>query len=245
MITDRCHSLLEHHGQHCVVARKGGCSRGRSQMGSLALRDRVVLEDPLIYNNRQFSHGSVLSFSDQLELFKEYIEKLKGVVGEEETKTILSESVYLVSAVTNDLVFTYFSIGLKSLRFNYSTYTDFLAASASQFLQEIYKLGARKMGILGAPPIGCLPFQRTMAGGPFRRCSEDQNQAAKLYNSKLSSQLDSLNANLPQARVVYTDIYNPLNHLIKNPTKYASTRFYEATSTISCFTICNVLKYES
>ncbi|KAM7518685.1 hypothetical protein LguiB_017647 [Lonicera macranthoides] len=199
-----------------------------------------------------------------IELFKEYIEKLKGVVGEEETKTILSESVYLVSAVTNDLVFTYFSIGLKSLRFNYSTYTDFLAASASQFLQEIYKLGARKMGILGAPPIGCLPFQRTMAGGPFRRCSEDQNQAAKLYNSKLSSQLDSLNANLPQARVVYTDIYNPLNHLIKNPTKYvfilqkkdisslfnvlsmkASTRFYEATSTISCFTICNVLKYES
>ena len=76
------------------------------------------------------------------------------------------------------------------------------------------------MAIFGAPPIGCLPFQRTVAGGLFRSCSEKQNRAAKLYNTKLLSQLDSLNASLPQARVVYIDIYNPLNDIIKNPAKY-------------------------
>lgn len=73
-------------------------------------------------------------------MFKEYIEKLKGVVGEEETNTIISESVYLVSAVTNDLVFTYFGVGLRRFQFNCTAYTDFLVALASQFLQVIIYL---------------------------------------------------------------------------------------------------------
>lgn len=76
------------------------------------------------------------------------------------------------------------------------------------------------MAIFGAPPIGCAPIIRTVYGGPFRSCSEVQNQAAKLYNTKLLSQLVSLNAALPQARMVYIDIYNPLNDFIQNPTKY-------------------------
>ncbi|KAM7481089.1 hypothetical protein LguiB_005672 [Lonicera macranthoides] len=172
------------------------------------------------YDDQTAEFFSVLSFSDQLGLFKEYIKKLKEIVGEEKANKILSDSIYVVSSVSVDLALTYFTIGVRRLQFNVAAYTDFLVASASKFVQEIYKLGARKMALFGAPPIGCVPFSRTTGGGPFRRCSKVLNQAAKLYNTKLLSQLDSLNASLPQARVVYIDIYNPLNDLIQNPTKY-------------------------
>ncbi|KAM7481039.1 hypothetical protein LguiB_005622 [Lonicera macranthoides] len=196
------------------------------------------------YDDQTAKFFSVLSFSDQLELFKEYIEKLKGIVGEENANKVVSESGYLVSAASVDLALTYFTIGARRLQFNVAAYTDFLVASASKFVKEIYKLGGRKMALFGAPPIGCLPFSRTVAGGPFRRCSKVRNQAAKLYNTKLLSQLDSLNASLPQARVVYIDIYNPLNDLIQNPTKYGFDVVDKGccgTGTVELAILCNKL----
>ena len=86
-------------------------------------------------------------------------------------------------------------------------------------LKELYGLGARRIGVASAPPLGCLPSQRSLAGGKQRECAEDHNEAAKLFNTKLSSQLDSLNANFPQAKFVYIDIYKPFLDLIQNPQK--------------------------
>ncbi|KAG6648416.1 GDSL esterase/lipase EXL1-like isoform X2 [Carya illinoinensis] len=100
------------------------------------------------------------------------------------------------------------------------SYTDLMVDQAANFLKEIYELGARRIGVLGAPPIGCVPSQRTLAGGILRQCSERHNQAAKLFNTKLSSTLDSLNSSLDNSRIVYIDAYNSLLDLIENPQKY-------------------------
>lgn len=92
-----------------------------------------------------------------------------------------------------------------------------------EFLKkDLYNLGARRIGVFSAPPIGCVPSQRTLAGGAQRDCAENYNQAATLFNSKLSKKLDSLNAILPNSRIVYIDIYNPLLNLIQNPNKYGN-----------------------
>lgn len=87
------------------------------------------------------------------------------------------------------------------------------------YLQDLYDLGARRIAVFSAPPIGCLPSQRTLAGGFNRMCVVSYNQAAQLYNSKLSSMLDTF-ANTPQSRIVYIDIYSPLLDLIQNPRNY-------------------------
>ncbi|XAR64213.1 Triacylglycerol lipase, partial [Bertholletia excelsa] len=167
---------------------------------------------------------SVLSPSDQLQMFREYIVKLESVAGEEKTSNILANGLFLLVAGTNDLTNTYFTVGQRRLQYDVSSYADFLAASASQFTKEIYKLGARKILVFGAPPIGCLPVQRTLAGGVGRECVEPRNQAAQLYNSKLSAALDSLNRSLnkaePKSRVIYVDIYSPLLDIIQNHKKY-------------------------
>ncbi|XP_041021699.1 GDSL esterase/lipase EXL3-like [Juglans microcarpa x Juglans regia] len=164
--------------------------------------------------------ASALSMSDQLEMFKEYIAKLKGIVGEERTNFILSKSLFLVVAGSDDIANTYFLSHARELEYDIPSYTDLMLDQATTFFKEIYEQGARRIGVLSAPPIGCVPSQRTLAGGILRQCSEKYNQAAKLFNIKLSATLDSLNRNLPNSKMVYLDIYSPLLDLIENPKKY-------------------------
>ncbi|KAJ9675072.1 hypothetical protein PVL29_024144 [Vitis rotundifolia] len=163
--------------------------------------------------------ASVLSLPDQLGMFKEYIGKLKVMVGEKRTNTILSKSLFLVVAGSDDIANSYFVLGVRKRQYDVPAYTDLMATSAASFLKELYGLGARRIGVASAPPLGCLPSQRSLAGGKQRECAEDHNDAAKLFNTKLSSQLDSLNANFPQAKFVYIDIYKPFLDLIQNPQK--------------------------
>lgn len=164
--------------------------------------------------------ASVPLLSDQLEKFKEYIKKLKGIVGVERTNFIIANSVHFVVLSSNDIANTYFTTRTRSLQYDISSYTDLMVNHASKFFQELYGLGVRRLGVLGAPPIGCVPSQRTIGGGLERNCFEQENEAAKLFNSKLSAELDNLNKDRPDARLVYIDIYYPLLNLIQNPTKY-------------------------
>ncbi|KAK9948371.1 hypothetical protein M0R45_003951 [Rubus argutus] len=155
---------------------------------------------------------SAISLSDQLDLFKEYISKIEAAVGQERTATCRK------------------------------AYTDFLINSASNFFQELYGQGARRIGVLSVPAIGCVPAQRTLGGGIERECSEIINQGARLFNSKLSSQIDSLNTKLPNARLVYVDIYNTLLSLIQNPSKYGfqvANKGCCGTGNIEVLFLCN------
>ncbi|KAF7140269.1 hypothetical protein RHSIM_Rhsim06G0018200 [Rhododendron simsii] len=164
--------------------------------------------------------ASVISLSDQLDLFKEYLAKLKGVVGEARTSVILANSLYVVVAGANDITNTYFSNPLRKLHFDVPSYTDLMVTSASSFVQDLYGLGARRIGVFGIPPIGCVPSQRTLGGGPQRDCVEKYNEAARLFNTKLSLRLNSFNCNLPLARIVYIDAYDLPLDLLRNPDKY-------------------------
>ena len=81
------------------------------------------------------------------------------------------------------------------------------------------------IGILGVLPSGCFPFERTLHGGIGRACSDTENQAAILFNSKLRTLIDSLNVRLPEAKVMsFTLTYIPrtLLSLIQNPAQYGT-----------------------
>ncbi|XP_057974829.1 GDSL esterase/lipase EXL3-like [Malania oleifera] len=185
---------------------------------------------------------SVLSLSDQLNMFKEYTGKLKKIVGEEKTNDTLTRSLYLVVAGSDDIANTYYLI--RHLEYDIASYTDLTANLASSFLKKLYKLGARRIAVFGAPPLGCLPSRRTLSGGLLRECSEEYNQAGQLFNSKLSAKLDSLNRDLPRARMVYIDIYNPLLDLIQNPSKSGFEVVDKGccgTGTIEVVVLCNEL----
>ncbi|KAL8143197.1 hypothetical protein V2J09_016229 [Rumex salicifolius] len=161
--------------------------------------------------------ATALSLSDQLELFKDYKEKLKASVGEESGAAIVTNSLYLIAAGSNDITNTYYLTPLRRPHYDPNSYSGLVVSYASAFFQDLYNLGARKMGILSAPPAGCLPSQRTLAGGPTRECVPEYNRLAQMYNSKLASAIRSLNASLPGSSLVYLDIYNSLLRLINDP----------------------------
>ncbi|KAJ0969920.1 hypothetical protein J5N97_022797 [Dioscorea zingiberensis] len=169
---------------------------------------------------------SVLTMNDQLDLFKEYKEKLRKVAGEGKANTTISKSLYVVVTGTDDLANTYFGTPFRRAEFNLPSYINFTVDCASSFYKELYHLGARKIAVVGVPPVGCVPSQRTIEGGLERHCVPLYNQAAVMFNSKLSTELDRLNKTLPGAQIVYIDIYTPLLDLIKRPFAYG---FEEST----------------
>ncbi|CAN8277165.1 unnamed protein product [Cochlearia groenlandica] len=164
--------------------------------------------------------AGIISLSQQLEYFEEYIEKLKGIVGEEKTKMIIENSLFNVVCGSNDITNTYF--GPPGLQFKYDveSFTTILADNARSFAQKLIEYGARKILIYGVPPLGCIPSQRTVAGGISRDCVIRYNDASKLFNDKLSTNIDNLSTTLQDKTLIYVDIYNSLLDIISTPTKY-------------------------
>ncbi|XP_016568349.1 GDSL esterase/lipase EXL3 [Capsicum annuum] len=172
--------------------------------------------------------AAALPLSVQLALFQQYIWKMKGLIGEEETNKIVKKSLYIVVAGSDDLCNTYYMLKIpRKIQYNVDSYTNLMVDGASNFVSDLYNMGARRIWIFGLPPIGCLPSQRMRAGGLLKICVGEYNRAALMTNAKLASKIDSLSGKLPQSELLYINIYDPLLDLIVNRDKYG---FEEAKS---------------
>ncbi|CAH2053684.1 unnamed protein product [Thlaspi arvense] len=159
---------------------------------------------------------SVVSMSDQLKYFQEYLSKIKQNFGEEKVKFILEKSLFLVVSSSNDLAETYLT---RSIEYSRNAYAEHLAELASNFIKELSGLGAKTIGVFSGVPVGCVPAQRTLFGGFGRKCYEALNNMSLHFNSKLSSNLDALRKDLP-GKLVFIDVYETLLDIIQNPTNY-------------------------
>ncbi|CAJ1942313.1 unnamed protein product [Sphenostylis stenocarpa] len=167
---------------------------------------------------------SVMSLSDQLDMFKDYIKKINDAVGENRTQLIVSKSIYIVCIGSDDIANTYAQSPFRRVDYDIASYTDLMASEASKFFEALYGIGARRIGVFGLPAIGCVPSQRTVGGGFDRQCVEFSNQAAMLFNSKLSYQMDALGKKFSDAKLVYLDSYHGLLNMIQDPAKYAKSQ---------------------
>ena len=100
-----------------------------------------------------------------------------------------------------------------------------LRFSCSTFVQTLNDMGAKRIGFVGVPPLGCCPSQITLGGSPSRECEPLRNQASELFNSKISKAIDQLNAerNVHGSKFAYIDIYYNLLDLIQNPAFYGKS----------------------
>ncbi|THU74405.1 hypothetical protein C4D60_Mb04t32980 [Musa balbisiana] len=179
----------------------------------------------------------------QLEFFKEYKRTLTGNLGEKKLTRLLSGSLFIVCAGSNDVV-EYFSNPMQQLSHGISSYAEFLIQSASRFLQDLVGLGARKVGVVGIPPVGCMPSQRLVGGGLSGDCAADRNQLAQTYNAKLNVELQRLNSNLQGSKLFYVDVYSIMLDFIQCPWKYGfevSKLGCCGTGTVEVAELCNVL----
>ncbi|KAK2376589.1 GDSL Lipase/Acylhydrolase family protein [Trifolium repens] len=169
--------------------------------------------------------SGAVSISKQIEYFKNYVVKVKSIVGEKEAKNRLGNALVIISAGSNDFLFNFYDIPTRRLEFNISGYQDYIQSRLQIFIEELYDLGCRKFGVTGLPAIGCIPVQITakFVNLKDRKCVEDENLEAKVYNQKLARRLLKLQPMLPGSRIIYTNIYDPLIGLINHPQKYGFT----------------------
>ncbi|CAK9315754.1 unnamed protein product [Citrullus colocynthis] len=180
--------------------------------------------------------SKVLDMESQLNYFEEAMVRIKKMVGERKGEEMVKKGLFVISVGTNDLLYNVYLLPTRMLQFSVSGYHDFLLQKLRSLLQRLYKKGARKMVVVGVPPIGCLPLQVTMGSlipsdhMTQRLCNKKQNDDCQAYNNKLKALSIKLQATLVGAKVAYLDVYGPIMDMVANPSKYG----FEETSKGCC-----------
>eukprot|EP01018_Ginkgo_biloba_P004753 Gb_24152 [translate_table: standard] len=177
---------------------------------------------------------SVIPFWKEIEYFKEYRRRLTGLVGKGKATEILKEAIIFVSIGTNDFIANYYLQPTRRLQFTVSGFQDFLLRTYSAYIEELYSLDARRFGLINLPPLGCLPFERTLRILQNKgQCAEDIKDAASGFNTKLKTGImDGLKFKLPGLKIVSLNYYDIVLDTIQNPSKYG----FEVTGRACCGT---------
>lgn len=82
--------------------------------------------------------SNVIPVSTEVDMLKSYIKRLNSIVGEEEAKKIVEGALVLVSAGTNDFVFSFYDLPTRSSEFNITGYQSFLLDKLQKLIKVIY-----------------------------------------------------------------------------------------------------------
>ncbi|KAJ0971645.1 hypothetical protein J5N97_019604 [Dioscorea zingiberensis] len=167
----------------------------------------------------------------QIDYFRDYLSRLELQIGKDRKDGIINNAVFIVSAGTNDFATNYLPLPIRRKMFSVADYQGFVLQNLQEFLQGIHNLGARNMGVVGLPPIGCLPIVITLFGFGDRGCIEAFNSMAFTYNNKLQNLLQKTSTMLEGSQLIYVDVYTPLFDLIQSPNKYVVAVFLCSSAT--------------
>nr|QGP73757.1 GDSL esterase/lipase [Sedum alfredii] len=169
--------------------------------------------------------SSTLSLPEQLEYFREYKTRMTQKIGKKKTDELISKSVYVLSAGTNDFVVNYITLPLRRQSYSVSQFENFILQYLRQFIKALMIEGARKMAIGGLPPIGCLPIVITLysKSNPLQRgCIDSYSAIARSYNKLLTKELTNMATQVSNhgIKLVYADIYNPVITMIQQHDRF-------------------------
>lgn len=172
------------------------------------------------YDDLTCSFTNVLTISKQLENFKEYKVKLSKLVGERNKEEIIKNAIFALSMGTNDFIQNYYIEPIRSRQYSVEAYSDYLVKNMANDLKAMHDLGARKLVVIGLPPIGCLPLVKTLKTS--KGCYESYNNASFSFNSKVNATLAQARTSLGM-KIVLVDIYGVFQTVLKNPKKFGFT----------------------
>ncbi|KAF5953935.1 hypothetical protein HYC85_006791 [Camellia sinensis] len=183
-----------------------------------------------------------ISLTQQLAYYKEYQNKVVTMVGKDRANAMFSGGIHLLSAGSSDFIQNYYINPILNRAYTPDRFSNLLIRSYSTFVQNLYRLGIRKIGVTTLPPTGCLPAAITMFGSGSNQCVARLNQDAISFNKQLNSTSQDLQNRLPGLKLVVLDIYQPLLNLVMKPTDsgfFESRRACCGTGTIETSMLCN------
>lgn len=130
------------------------------------------------------------------------------------TNGVLSKSVFLISTGGND-IFGYFSINKAPNDTEKETFVATLISSYKEHVEELYRLGARKIGIVDVPPIGCCPYPRSL--NPTGGCIDVLNELALKFNNAVKVLMHNLSSRMVGMKYSIGSSHAVVSNIIKNP----------------------------
>ncbi|CAM6097359.1 unnamed protein product [Calypogeia fissa] len=163
--------------------------------------------------------GLCVPLSTQIEWTSQWMGNVTELVGPTSAQTIIEEAIYVISTGSNDWINSYYTNPLLQAKYNREQYHSLILGTVAARIQDLYDIGARRIGVVTLPPIGCVPFQMQLynSGG---KCLEEFNNDATTTNAAIESLLGTLKPTLPDSTLIYLDAYTPLYNAVNNPAQY-------------------------
>ncbi|KAI4973929.1 GDSL esterase/lipase APG-like [Hordeum vulgare subsp. vulgare] len=159
---------------------------------------------------------NVNSLSQQLENFKDYTSKLEVEAGSRQAQSIISNSLYIISAGSGDFANYYINPLLFTTR-TADQFSDLLIGIFNNIVTQLYGMGARRIGVFSLPPLGCFPLAITVLGLGSDKCVPRLNNDSERYNMKFNAAVESLSKQHSDLKIVILDINKPLYSLSTSP----------------------------
>ena len=95
-------------------------------------------------------------------------------------------------------------------------------------MQNVYGQGGRSFWVHNTGPVGCLPYVLdryliTAAQVDKYGCASPFNEVAQYFNRKLREAVVQLRKDLPEATIIYVDVYSVKYTLITQAKKYGNS----------------------
>ncbi|KAF3451402.1 hypothetical protein FNV43_RR07497 [Rhamnella rubrinervis] len=171
------------------------------------------------YDELTANLSSVLSIPKQLEYFMHYKIKLRKLVGGGNAEHIIRNALIIMSMGTNDFLQNYYLEPIRSKEYTVEEYENFLVSRLADNIKDMYRVGGRRLVVVGVPPMGCMPVVRSIFGGNSNTCVDTYNKVASSFNSKIQKELATITATTGM-KTAFVDAYALVLDAINHPQKF-------------------------
>lgn len=177
-----------------------------------------------IMNQGSFSHQSL---NQQLRQVSESMQLLQLQLNEKTALEFTKSSIFFLSFGKEDYI-DLFLHNSSSQMLNHSAryFATILVNQMTNALRYLYDANARKIICLGVLPLGCTPRiaweSNQTSDGDYNvnGCVDHVNEWVLEYNRLLDEHIVQLNAEFPDAHMVFCDVYSGMLEIINKPGFY-------------------------
>ncbi|KAK6136367.1 hypothetical protein DH2020_029897 [Rehmannia glutinosa] len=183
-----------------------------------------------ILNDTGIQFVNIIRIYQQLNFFEQYKQRVSALIGEENTKKLVEESLVLMTLGGNDFVNNYYLVpySIRSRQYALKDYVPFVISEYKKVLQRLYELGPRRVIVTGTGPLGCVPAELALHS-PNGECVAELQKAASLFNPQLVQMLDQINQDIGDNVFIAANTNQMHMDFISNPEQFGFT-----TSKIAC-----------
>ncbi|KAI4311027.1 hypothetical protein MLD38_035964 [Melastoma candidum] len=183
-----------------------------------------------ILNDTGIQFINIIRITRQLEYFQEYQQRVASLIGEEQMRQLIDQSLVLITLGGNDFVNNYYLVpfSARSRQYALPDYVVYIISEYRKILLRLHALGARRVLVTGTGPLGCVPAERAQRSRNGE-CAQELQRAAGLFNPQLIQMVSGVNSEIGSDVFVSVNAQATKLDFINNPEAYGFV-----TSKVAC-----------